>query len=191
MITTERGADMNAIVLLIIACEVAFWIVIGAGLVTRYLLKKERLGLFLLALTPVVDVILLVATSIDLYQGATATTAHAIAAIYIGVSIAFGKSMIDWADENFRYYITKQGEKPIKRYGMEHAKHYVKSFVRHVVAFIIGAGLLVGMIYYVNDASRTEALMGTLRIWGIVIGVDLLITLSYFIWPRENKKTVK
>ena len=48
---------MNFIVWLIIFCEVAFWVVILLGLVTRYIFKLKKLGLFFLALTPVIDLI--------------------------------------------------------------------------------------------------------------------------------------
>ena len=57
---------MNFIVWLIIFCEVAFWVVILLGLVTRYILKQKTLGLLFLALTPVIDLIILITTSIDL-----------------------------------------------------------------------------------------------------------------------------
>ncbi|MDW4075948.1 hypothetical protein QI255_12230, partial [Staphylococcus saprophyticus] len=89
---------MNFIVWLIIFCEVAFWVVILLGLVTRYILKQKTLGLLFLALTPVIDLIILITTSIDLMNGATAEIPHAIAAVYISVSLVFGKSMINWAD---------------------------------------------------------------------------------------------
>ena len=72
----------------IIACEIAFWIFVAAGLSIRYMLGKKRLGLALLAATPIVDVLLLVATAVDLRRGATASMVHGIAAIYIGVSVA-------------------------------------------------------------------------------------------------------
>lgn len=85
---------LNLVAWFIVACEIAFWVVIILGLVTRYVLKRNRLGMFFLALTPVIDLLLLVVTTVDLYRGAVATMAHAIAAVYIGVSIAFGKSMI-------------------------------------------------------------------------------------------------
>ncbi len=76
------------------SCEITFWIVIILGLVTRYVFKKQTLGLVLLALTPVIDILLLIVTGVDLYNGATATIVHGIAAVYIGVSLAFGKSMV-------------------------------------------------------------------------------------------------
>ncbi len=184
----KRGARLNFLAWMIIACEIGFWVVIALGLVTRYVFKMNKLGLVFLGLTPVIDLILLVTTSIDLYRGATASSIHGIAAVYIGVSIAFGKSMIQWADERFQYYITKQGPKPAKRYGLEYAKHYLKGWGRHVIAFLIGAGLLAGMIYFINDSSRTEALSGILRLWSIILGIDFLIAISNFIWPTKAKE---
>jgi hypothetical protein len=178
---------MNIIAWAIVVCEVGFWVVIGLGLIARYVLNKKRLGLALLALTPVIDLVLLVIAGVDLANGATATTAHAIAAVYIGVSIAFGKSMIRWADERFRYYVTKQGEKPAKRYGIEYAKHYMIGWVRHVVAYTIGAVLLLLTHWLVGDASRTEALTSVARLWTLAVGIDFLIGVSNFVWPKRAK----
>lgn len=178
---------MNFVAWLIVASEIAFWVVIILGLTVRYLFKQKKLGLLLLALTPVIDLLLLIITTVDLYRGAVASTAHAIAAVYIGVSIAFGKSMIEWADERFRYYVTKEGPKPKALYGMEHAKHYFKSWFRHALAYAIGAGLLAGSIYLIDDAPRTEALAGVLKLWTVVLGIDLIIALSHFTWPKKAK----
>lgn len=176
---------MNFVAWMIVACEVAFWVVIILGLTVRYLLRKERLGFLLLALTPIIDLMLLVITGFDLYRGATATPAHAIAAVYIGVSIVFGKSLIAWADERFRYYIVKRGDKPINRYGYDYARHYLKSWLKHVLAYAIGVGCLFGLIYLVQVPERTEALTDTMRRWSLVLGIDLLITIAYFVWPKK------
>lgn len=178
---------MNFIAWTIIACEIGFWVVILLGLITRYLFKRERLGFFFLALTPVIDLILLIVTATDLYNGAIATQVHAIAAIYLGISIAFGKSMVRWADEHFVYYIQKQGPKPIRKTGLAHARHSMKGSLQHVLAYIIGSAFLVIMIYFIDDPARTEALSGILKIWGLVLAIDLVISISYFIWPRPEK----
>lgn len=87
----------------IIGCEVAFWVLILAGLACRYLLKWKKTGSALLLLTPVVDVVLLAVTVAHLRQGAEATFAHGLSAVYIGVSIAFGHGMVRWADERFAH----------------------------------------------------------------------------------------
>ncbi|KAF1681224.1 hypothetical protein [Bacillus sp. SKDU12] len=184
---------MNGIAWMIVFCEIAFWVVIVLGLAVRYLFKQRTLGLLFLALTPVIDLILLAATGADLYRGASATAAHGVAAVYIGISIAYGKQMIQWADERFQYYVTKQGCKPLKRYGMDYAKHYLKSWIKHVLAYLIGGGLLAGMIYFINDPARTVALNGILKMWTVILGIDFLFTASYFIWPKKEKasKTLK
>lgn len=101
---------MNGIAWMIVFCEIAFWVVIVLGLAVRYVFKRHTLGLLFLALTPVIDLILLAATGVDLYRGASATAAHGIAAVYIGISIAYGKQMIQWADEKFQYYVTKRNK---------------------------------------------------------------------------------
>lgn len=178
---------MNFIAWTIIACEIGFWVVILAGLITRYIFNKKRLGLFFLALTPVIDLLLLLVTASDLYNGAVATQIHAIAAIYLGVSIAFGKSMIRWADERFLYYVKKQGTKPVKKTGYAHARHSMKGSLQHVLAFIIGGAFLIAMIYLIGDAEKTEALFDMLRLWAIILAIDVIISLSYFIWPRPEK----
>jgi len=43
------------------------------------------------------------------------------------------------------------------------------------------------MITFINDPSRTEALGGILRVWGIVFVIDGLIMISAFIWPKQPK----
>lgn len=98
---------MNFITWSIIAAEIGFWIVIILGLTLRYVYNFKKMGSFFLLLTPVIDMFLLIVTAIDLLKGGNATKSHAIAAIYLGVSIALGKSIVRWADERFLYYIKK------------------------------------------------------------------------------------
>ena len=64
----------------IIACEIGFWVVILAGLAARYLLGRRRLGAVLMACVPLVDLVLLVATVIDLRRGGQAELVHGLAA---------------------------------------------------------------------------------------------------------------
>ena len=104
------------LVALIVACEIGFWVVLGSGLVARYLLGRRRLGAILLALAPVVDLVLLTATVIDLSRGATADFAHGLAAAYIGFSVAFGHSMIRWADARFAHRFAG-GPRPPRPHG--------------------------------------------------------------------------
>ncbi|WNF23403.1 hypothetical protein [Mesobacillus jeotgali] len=180
---------MNFIAWMIVACEIAFWVVIILGLTIRYVFKKKRLSIFFLALTPVIDLLLLALTSYDLYRGATATIAHGIAAIYIGVSVAYGKSMIDWADSRFRYYILKKGEKPERLRGKEFSQNERKNLIRHYAAFLIGGSMLGLIIFLIKDPAKTESLFAVLKTWGFILAIDTAITASYFIWPKKDKAT--
>ncbi|WP_163103419.1 hypothetical protein [Peribacillus alkalitolerans] len=174
---------------IIVACEISFWMVILLGLTARYLFNLKKVGFIFLALTPIIDLLLIIITSWDLYRGATATFAHGLAAVYIGVSISFGKNMIEWMDERFKYFVLKStSNKPSKRTGIQFAKHYAKGLVRHILAYLIGSAILLIMIYFINEPSRTEALNGILKGWALVIAIDILITISYFIWPKKEKK---
>lgn len=70
--------------LLIIGCEIGFWLFVIMGLICRYVWNLPKVGLFLLICTPVVDLMLLVATGMDLRSGASASMIHSLSAIYLG-----------------------------------------------------------------------------------------------------------
>ncbi|MFD2044289.1 hypothetical protein ACFSTA_10385 [Ornithinibacillus salinisoli] len=173
---------------LIIACEIGFWVFVLAGLVARYIFQKNKLGAILLICTPLVDVLLLVATVVDLKDGAVATTVHGIAAIYIGVSVAFGHRMIKWADEQFSYRFS-DGEKPDKRkkYGKAYAKQEREGWYRHLLSWIIGGTVLIGIILFINNSSQTEVLQRMLQLWSLVLVIDFGISFSYTIFPKKAR----
>jgi hypothetical protein len=173
---------------LIIATEIAFWLLLSAGLWARYRLGRKRLGAVLLALTPVVDLVLLVASAVDLRDGATASSWHGLAAVYIGVSIAFGPRIIAWADARFAHRFAGAPAPPRPaREGREHARREREGWYRHVLAYAIGAGLLLTGIAVVGDAERTEALQQMLRVWALVLAIDFLVSFSYTLWPRAAR----
>lgn len=82
----------------IVACEVAFWVLLGAGLLCRYRLGRRRLGGSLLAGVPAVDLVLLVVAVLDLRRGGDADLVHGLAALYLGFSVVLGPAMVRWAD---------------------------------------------------------------------------------------------
>ncbi|GGP08978.1 2TM domain-containing protein [Oceanobacillus neutriphilus] len=172
---------------LIIACEIGFWVFVLAGLGSRYILKKKKLGTFLLICTPFVDLILLIVTIFDLKNGAVATAMHGIAAVYIGVSIAFGHGMIQWADGHFNYRFGG-GNKPVKiKYGKERAIKERKAWYRHLLSLIIGGGILISIIFYINNSHQTEALMQIMLLWSLIMVIDFFISFSYTLFPKRQK----
>lgn len=181
---------MNFITWSIIAAEIGFWLVIILGLTLRYIFNYKKQGSFFLFLTPVIDLFLLIVTALDLLKGGNATMSHAIAAIYLGVSIAYGKSIIRWADERFLYYIKKEGTKPEKKTSFEYARYSLKGSFQHLLAYFIGVGFLLVLIYLINDADRSSKLFETLKIWSLVLGIDFIISISYFIFYMAKRKII-
>ena len=174
----------------IIAAEIAFWLTLSAGLVTRYVLRRPRLGMALLVATPLVDLLLLTATTIDLRRGGEAALPHALAAVYIGVSVAWGHRMIRWADTRFahRFAGGPSPERP-PRTGPKHAARERREWIRHTVAWLTGTALLGLGVLVVGDLDRTSALVSTAMLWTLVLAIDFLISFSYTLWPRHAEET--
>lgn len=80
--------------LAIIVAEVAFWVFLLSGLLARYALSLPRLGAILLYSTPLIDLVLLVLTYIDLSHGGEANFHHGISAMYIGFTLLFGPAVV-------------------------------------------------------------------------------------------------
>ncbi|SFE81139.1 hypothetical protein SAMN05216378_4154 [Paenibacillus catalpae] len=180
------------VISVIIGCEIAFWVFVLAGLACRYLLRRKRLGAVLLACTPVVDLVLLAATAIDLHQGGEASFVHGLAAIYIGVSIAFGSRMIRWADVRFAHrFAGGPPPAPKVKTGKEHARNERTGWLLHLLAWFIGCALLYGIILWINDENRTASLLSVIQKWSIILAIDFLISFSYTMWPRKPKNADK
>lgn len=170
---------------IIVACEIGFWVMLIAGLVARYLLRKPGLSAVLLILTPLVDVVLLVATALDLRAGGTATLAHSLAAIYIGFSIAYGHRIIAWADVRFAHRFAG-GPAPERLIGADYAKACWRDVPRSALAVGIAAAVLWLLTRVAAPSADVEALTGMYRILAIILGIDVIWAASYTIWPRQK-----
>jgi hypothetical protein len=181
------------LVAVIIGCEIMFWVFVVLGLVSRYLLRRKTTGKIFLFCTPLVDLTLLVITIININSGIEITFVHGLAAIYIGVSVAFGRQMIAWADRQFsRRFVPgsqPRGPQPPRLYGKEHAVHERRGWLRHLLAWCIGSAILFGIIFYVNNADRTGILSGIIKGWALILFIDFLISFSYTIRPRKHKQS--
>lgn len=176
------------LVALIIACEVAFWILLGAGLIARYPLRRPRLGAALLVGVPVVDLVLLVASIIDLRGGGTATFAHGLAAAYLGISVVFGRGMVRWADERFAHRFAG-GPPPRRppRYGAARARHEWREWGKGVLAWAITCALLLGGVVIVGDPERTKELVVWIGRFSLAMVIWLVFgPLAYTLFPKRE-----
>lgn len=172
---------------LIVACEIGFWIILLTGLVVRYVLRRRRAGAIVLACVPLVDLILLIATIVHLRSGAPAGHADGLAAVYLGVSVAFGRQLIGWTDARFAHRFAGGPPPPRPpRTGAAHARRERAGWYRHLLAYAIGCALLLGGAALVGHEESAVLLLNWIPKWGIIIIIDFIWSFSYTIWPRVS-----
>nr|WP_239062798.1 2TM domain-containing protein [Streptomyces sp. SID13031] len=176
----------------IVGCEIGFWVLLAAGMGTRYLLRLPRLGMVLLAMVPLVDVVLLIAGVIDIRAGSEPSFKHSLAAIFIGVSVGFGHQSLKWADgwAAYRFAGGPRPRKPAKG-TREKARHERQGWYRHVLAYGVGVGVMIAL--GLLSGKGFDALLGPAWPWTIVLVIDGLVSFSYRTEVNEDdeKKIVE
>lgn len=176
------------IVALVVACEVAFWVLLAAGLVFRYVFRMPRLGLALLLCEPLLEVVLFVATAIDLKNGAEPDWRHGLAAVYIGYTVGLGHSTLKWADARAAHRFAG-GPPPVRppKYGTARALHEWRVAGRWILASLVALGLLQAAVWYVGGDGD----IGSLRAWQQrmlwLIGINVIIAGSYTLFPKRDR----
>ena len=152
-------ADSAVLYLLIVGCEVAFWLLLLLSLAIRYLFRREVLSRWLLLSLPLVDILLLVFTALDLRGGTTAAFAHGLAAAYVGFTIAFGSIAVNWADAHFSHSFAG-GPQPrmAPSRGWEGVRFELKLWVRCILACAILVVLIDALVAIVANDTATEPL---------------------------------
>lgn len=178
------------IVTLIVLCEVAFWVLLAAGLALRYPAKKPRLGAAVLLCEPLLEVVLLVVTAIDLKNGAQPDWKHGLAAVYIGFTVGLGHSTIRWVDARVAHRFAG-GPPPVKppKYGMARAVHEWKVAARWTVAAVTALALLQAAVWYVGGDGDVSSLQAWQQKMLFVIGLNVVIAGSYTLFPKTAPKT--
>lgn len=159
----------------IVACEVAFWVVLALGMLLRYAARRPRLGAVVLAGVPLVDVVLLVAASVDLGRGAEFETEHGLAAAYLGFSLAFGHSLVTWADVRFAHRFAggpPPPPKPAKGSAGWVAAMW-REWGRVVLAAAIASLVLGGLTLVAHSGEDAAIGSWAARIW-VVAGIWLV-----------------
>lgn len=175
------------IVTLIVLCEIGFWVLLAAGLALRYAAKMPRLGAAVLLCEPLLEVVLLVVTAVDLKNGADPDWKHGLAAVYIGFTVGLGHSTIRWVDAWVAHRFAG-GPPPVKppRYGMARAAHEWRVAGRWTVAAATALALLQAAVRYVGGDGDTASLRAWQEKMLFVIGINLVIAVGYTLFPKRG-----
>lgn len=163
--------------------------VLALGLFVRFVLNLSTLSKYILLCVPLLDIALLVATIIDLDSGKPAEFAHGLAAAYLGFTVIFGHSIIQWADGYVSYKFYNGKNLTTTVHGWAYAKYEWGQWLKGLLACVIAAVLLFIAILYIDNPKRTEALtewyshlFWLLAIW--LVGWPLW----YTIFPKKEEK---
>jgi hypothetical protein len=153
-------AQAHALYIAIVACEVAFWVILLLSLIARFILHRPVASRWLLLSLPLIDVALLGFTALDLRAGRTATLAHGLAAVYVGFTVAFGSTVVRWADERFAHRFAA-GPTPTvaPSTGWRAVRFELELWLRCIAAWVMALGLLAGVIGYLGNSEATQPLL--------------------------------
>ncbi|MFF8772829.1 hypothetical protein [Kitasatospora sp. NPDC015120] len=173
------------IVTLIVAAEIAFWLLLALGLATRYLLRLRRVSTVLLVGLPVTDLVLFLLTFLDLRGGATASWTHALAASYLGFSVGYGPSVVRWADARFLHRFAG-GPKPLPapKYGRGRSR-YEWAVCRRTLVSVAITLTLITVLRLFTDAPGSAVFDQWYWKLGIAAVVNTAIAVSYTLWPKQ------
>lgn len=165
----------NPVASVIAVCEIGLWVLLGAGLCLRYLARLRLAGAVVLAGIPLLDVVLVIATAIDIQRGAEPDGIHGLAGIYLGTSVAFGPAIVRWADVRFAHRFAG-GPPPVKlvRGTLEKRATMWREWARVVVAATIATAVLLFLAYVMGEHGQRDVLLTWVgRAW-VVTGLWLL-----------------
>ncbi|MCY7295065.1 hypothetical protein [Alteromonas sp. a30] len=179
----------SILLVLILGCEIAFWVVLFLGMFARYVIGWPKFGLYCLYSIPLIDVLLFIVTVVDLRSGTTATFFHGLAAAYIGFSIIFGHGLIRWADERFAHRFAN-GPKPQAppSVGWGNIKYELILFAKALLACAITFVLVRVMIWMVNDEDKILSLYMWDNMVKVLAFFWLVFGPGYSLLFRLNKK---
>ncbi|MBN9618910.1 MAG: hypothetical protein J0H43_04160 [Actinobacteria bacterium] len=148
----------------LVAGEIAFWVVLLAGLLLRYRFDRPRASVVVLLLVPVIDLVLLALLIVSLRRGDGADASSGLAAVYLGVSIAFGQDLVAWADRTWRR-APKLPRSPWPDFG------------KAVLAGVISAALLGICVLLAADSHAHGPLLAWYPRIGVVLAIWLVTTI--------------
>ncbi|WP_221566796.1 hypothetical protein [Alkalihalobacillus sp. TS-13] len=204
--------------LFFIVGEIIFWGSVIGFLLVRYLFNLEKLSKYLIVIWLVSDIWLLMIGIIDYRNTGEFDTFQVVITAFLIYALTFGKNDFKKLDRFIKRTIKKLKGEPLEpedfseqQYGMKHAVHQLKGLVIHVllyaaVIFVLSLNMPFRDFSTLFSSEGTGDTIDNLvrnglfehrvaaqvtGIWTLVVIIDILITLSYFIFPKTEKKKQK
>ncbi|MBN3554494.1 hypothetical protein JYA63_09470 [Fictibacillus nanhaiensis] len=200
----------------LILAETVFWVSTLSFLVVRYWFNLKKLSIAFFILFLLNDLWIAAMGYFDYLKTGKFSTYQIIILVVIAYAFLYGKSDFQKIDRFIQRKVAKTrglpepdlpASKPM--YGMQHAKQERKNLYKHILLFITAQCvflLLFGLsdavssiqidtllkdwydttdtdLFYKNDVANNVT-----RIWALILAIDIIVSLSYTIAPKKEKK---
>lgn len=129
----------------ILVAEISFFTALMLGLVCRYALGWRTVSTILLASTPLIDLVIVILTYVDLANGAVPDITHGLAAFYVGFSVVFGPDIIKAIDSRVpRSHKQATVDERARRHRSDPMRDWKRSIVAGALTLaILAVGIVV------------------------------------------------
>ncbi|MFC0190047.1 hypothetical protein ACFFJY_17260 [Fictibacillus aquaticus] len=203
----------------LIAAEVFFWIFMLTFLVLRYWFKLHKMSVLFMGLFIVNDLWIATMGFFDYLKTGEFASYQVIILILIVYAFTYGKSDFKKLDYAIQKRVAKmKGEpmpdlhRPVALYGKDLARKERKQFTVHFLVFCLVHIVLLFVAGLSDQFTQNQSIQQMLtewfnskdglypfdnqtmnnlsRIWTIILVVDGVISLSYTVFPKQEKKHV-
>lgn len=198
--------------LFLILGEIIFWVSLLGFFIVRYAFGLEKLSKYFIFIWLFSDAWLLMLGIMDYRNTGTFDTFQVIIVIFLLYALTFGRNdmrkLDRWMKRNIRKW---KGEPPIeeekeeKLYGLAYAAKQGKEFALHALMYAVALVIfsffsdfqspveVLGMNDFGDNLGNiiqkgwfADPIIGKITgIWMLVLIIDAVITLSYFIFPKK------
>lgn len=128
---------------------------------------------------PLIDVVLLVLTALDLRSGAEPDVTHGLAALYLGFSVAFGHDLVRWADVRVAHRMAggPPPTPPPPSGTPARLRKEWRDYGLALVAAALSAAVLAGL------ALATEPGVDDTPLLGVLPKLVLVLAIWFLAWP--------
>lgn len=203
----------------LILAETVFWVSTLSFLVVRYWFNLKKLSIAFFVLFLLNDLWIAAMGYFDYLRTGEFSTYQIIILVVIAYAFLYGKSDFQKLDRFIQRKVAKWrglpepeqlDSKPL--YGMQHAKQERRNLYKHIFLFSTVQGvfwLVFGLsdavssihldtflkdwydttdtdLFYKNDTANNVT-----RIWALILAIDVVVSLSYTVAPKKEKKATR
>jgi hypothetical protein len=203
----------------LILAETVFWVSTLSFLVVRYWFNLKKLSIAFFVLFLLNDLWIAAMGYFDYLRTGEFSTYQIIILVVIAYAFLYGKSDFQKLDRFIQRKVAKWrglpepellDSKPL--YGMQHAQQERQNLYKHILLFITVQGIF-WLVFGLSDAVSTiqldslwkdwydttktdlfyknDTVNNVTRIWALILAIDIVVSLSYTVAPKKEKKATR